>query len=96
MSTRTPVGVAEPVDLSRAVALKPAAPTRGPAPDYNPIPNPGDPPRNDPRWVRVNALRQEAWDKGISRDELSGMECGGCKDQLDTQALRITGWNATH
>lgn len=85
------------VAIASPEALKSAPETtRGPAPRYNPPRHPNDVPVDDPRWSRLEALREEAWRKGIGLMDLETMEIGACPDQVRTQTMDLVSWNASH
>ena|SRR5258708_6137387 len=58
---------------------------RGPAPPYHPPIGPNDIPANDPRWAQLAQLRQKAWNRGITEEQLTSFERGPCPDQVWAQ-----------
>ena len=83
--SRVPAVVAE----CDVVALK-AVPTRGPVPEYDEPLRPFDTPASPEQWAEVRALREQAWNAGISEEELISMQRGVCANQMRIQSEALT------
>ncbi len=93
--TRTAVMEREAATTVIESPQSPVRPTSPPhfRPDAD---GPGILPLADPNWKRVDAYRQEAWDRGISQDELVNMVTGYCPAQVGEQIESLQRWLTTH
>ena len=70
----------------------PTPPLYRPRPDYQgPVLRP-----DDHRWARLDALRQEAWNRGIPLKGLETMQRGCCPAQISQQITLLEGWIAVN